>query len=255
MSSRRSQRMRRRFMPWYQAIVRSTTHLTMSKPEPCGSPRRTIRADSPGTQAPAVFVVVVCPVGVDRARPSSGTAASAAHVRHRVQQRFQPDDVVAVAAGQQNRERDAAAGQDVVLGARSGAVDRARTTLGHDVQPSHARNRPPHGPSPAHRRSAARTRGSRAAAANTSYPSRSPAPVAGTPTGYRCAAPTGSLVGTAGRATSCGLGCGSCAGPRATTARSAPTDHPGRSTAATHPSSWPNTIYNGHDRRTMLIIC
>ena len=42
MSSRRSQRMRSRFMPWYQAIVRSTTHLTLPRPEPWGWPRRAI---------------------------------------------------------------------------------------------------------------------------------------------------------------------------------------------------------------------
>jgi hypothetical protein len=88
-------------------------------------------ADSPGTQASAVLVVVVRPVGVDRARAPSGTAAPAMHVGHRVQQRFKLGDVVAVAAGQHNRERDSAAvGQDVVFGARSGAVDRARTAFG-----------------------------------------------------------------------------------------------------------------------------
>jgi hypothetical protein len=43
MSSRRSQRMRRRFMPWYWAIVRSTTQRTVPGPEPWGSSRRAIR--------------------------------------------------------------------------------------------------------------------------------------------------------------------------------------------------------------------
>jgi hypothetical protein len=78
MSSRRSHRMRSRFMPWYQAMVRSITHRY--------TPARAVRlaaagdawADAFGSYGFAVLVVVVGAVGVQLVgAPAWPTAASA----------------------------------------------------------------------------------------------------------------------------------------------------------------------------------
>src|SRR5436309_1199190 len=69
-------------------------------------------------------------VAVEPARPAARTAATAAHGRHRVDEREQLGDVVAVAACERAGERRAApAGDQVVLGAAPGTVDRARAGL------------------------------------------------------------------------------------------------------------------------------
>ena len=76
----------------------------------------------------AVLVVVVAAVGDQAVGAAAWPADAAADGRHGVEQRQQLRDVVAVAAGQPPGEREpAAVDQEVVLGARAAAVDRART--------------------------------------------------------------------------------------------------------------------------------
>ena len=83
------------------------------------------RSDAAGAQLAAVDVVVVAAVGEQLARSSSWPATPPADRRDGVEQRDQLGDVVAVAAGQGDGERDAAGVADqVVLGARTPAVDR-----------------------------------------------------------------------------------------------------------------------------------
>ena len=66
------------------------------------------RGDAAGAQLAAVLVVVVAAVGVDLARAAAGSSASTANRWHRVDQRQELGDVVAVAAGQGDGQRDAA---------------------------------------------------------------------------------------------------------------------------------------------------
>ncbi len=63
MSSRRSQRMRRRFMPWYQEMVRSTTHLCLPRLDPCGWPRRRSARTTAGYPRPRSGRVASSPDG------------------------------------------------------------------------------------------------------------------------------------------------------------------------------------------------
>ncbi len=68
---------------------------------------------------------VVAAVGEQLAGLAPGPAASSADRRDGVEQRQQLGDVVAIAAGQGHRERDAVAVDDqVVLGTGMAAVDR-----------------------------------------------------------------------------------------------------------------------------------
>jgi hypothetical protein len=76
----------------------------------------------------AVLVVVVATVGEQRLGPSPGPADPAADRWHTVEQFDQLGHVVAVAAGECPRERDAAAVyEEVVLAAPPAAIDGART--------------------------------------------------------------------------------------------------------------------------------
>ena len=82
-------------------------------------------------QQQPVWVGVIGPVGVQRQRPLARSAAPAADGAQSVDQGFELGDIVAVPAGQAGREGDAGAVDDqVVLRARSGTVDRARTGFG-----------------------------------------------------------------------------------------------------------------------------
>lgn len=65
------------------------------------------RADAALARLVAVDVVVVAAVGHQDAGPAAGTPHPACDRRHGVHQRDQLGDVVAVAAGQRDRERDA----------------------------------------------------------------------------------------------------------------------------------------------------
>jgi len=83
------------------------------------------RGDAPGAQLAAVGVVVVAAVGEQLPWAPAGPAASAPDRRNGVDQRDELGDVVAVAAGEADGERDAAGVADqVVLGAGAPAVDR-----------------------------------------------------------------------------------------------------------------------------------
>jgi hypothetical protein len=74
--------------------------------------------------------VVVAAVGEQLPRLASWPAAPAADRRHGVEQRDELGDVVAVAAGEGDRRRDAAGVADqMVLGAGTGAVDRRGTDV------------------------------------------------------------------------------------------------------------------------------
>lgn len=75
--------------------------------------------------------MVVAPVGVHERGSTAGPATPPPDRWNAPEQRHEPGDVVAVAAGQTEREGDAVpVGDDVVLGARLAAVDRARTRFG-----------------------------------------------------------------------------------------------------------------------------
>ena len=88
-------------------------------------------ADALGSYRFAVLVVVVGAVGEQFVGASAWSAPTAAHRRDLLDQGQQLGDIVAVAAGQRRAQRDTRAlGQDVVLRARSGAVDRARSAFG-----------------------------------------------------------------------------------------------------------------------------
>jgi hypothetical protein len=90
-----------------------------------------LRLDAAATQLAPALARVVGAVAVERARSATWTAATAAQWRDRVDEREHLRDVVAVAAGERHRERAASpAGDQVVLGAAAGAVDRARARLG-----------------------------------------------------------------------------------------------------------------------------
>jgi hypothetical protein len=88
------------------------------------------RLDAACPDEAAVLVVVVTAVGDQRAGPASRAADAAAHGRYAVEQLEQLGDVVAVAAGERPGERDpAAVYEEMVLAARSAAIDRAATRL------------------------------------------------------------------------------------------------------------------------------
>ena len=87
--------------------------------------------DALGPDQAAVFVVVIAPVGIQRLRAPAWSADLAAHQRDRAEQGHELGDVVAVPAGQCDGEWDAVpVADEVVFGARSGAVDRARAGFG-----------------------------------------------------------------------------------------------------------------------------
>jgi hypothetical protein len=78
-----------------------------------------------------VFVVVVAPVGDHAVGTATRRARPAGHRRHCLQERDQLGDVVAVAARDRAGERDPArVDEQVVLGAVSGSINRARARLG-----------------------------------------------------------------------------------------------------------------------------
>ncbi|GAA0946956.1 hypothetical protein GCM10009550_22040 [Actinocorallia libanotica] len=87
--------------------------------------------DSALPQQAPVFVLVIAPVGQQEVRPSAGPSHPSAHRLDPVQQRDELGDVVVVAAGQGDGQRNATTvGQDVVLGARPPTVDRTPAGFG-----------------------------------------------------------------------------------------------------------------------------
>ena len=87
--------------------------------------------DAALAEAAAVFLVVVAAVGNEQVGPAAGPAGAPADGRDTVEQRLELGDVVAVGARQDPGQRDAArVDEEVVLGARTAAVDRARARRG-----------------------------------------------------------------------------------------------------------------------------
>ena len=87
--------------------------------------------DPEASQQTPVLVMVVAAVGGDPLRPTTRAADTAAHGRHTLKQRDQLGDVVTVAAGERPRERDpGGVYQEMVLGAVSGSINRARARRG-----------------------------------------------------------------------------------------------------------------------------
>ena len=83
------------------------------------------------TELAAVLVVVVASIGSDAFGATAWPADLAAHRRHLVYQWDQLGDVVAVPAREAPGKREAAAVyQEVVLGAVSGSINRARARFG-----------------------------------------------------------------------------------------------------------------------------
>ena len=79
----------------------------------------------------AVVVVVVAAVGDHTVGPAARPADNAAHVRDRVEEWDQLGDVVAVAAREREGERDPARiDEEMVLGAGTAPIDRARARFG-----------------------------------------------------------------------------------------------------------------------------
>ena len=75
--------------------------------------------------------IVVAAIGGQALGPAAGATDAATHRRHRIKQRDQLGDVVAVAARDTPRERDPRrVDQEVVFGAVSGSINRARARLG-----------------------------------------------------------------------------------------------------------------------------
>jgi hypothetical protein len=96
-----------------------------------GAAARDHGLDAALAQEAAVFVVVVAAVADHAVGSAAWPARSSAHRRHRVEQRDQLGDVVAVAAGDRPGERDpAGVYEKVMLGACSGSVNRARARRG-----------------------------------------------------------------------------------------------------------------------------
>jgi len=171
------------------------------------------RADPAGPVEATVPVVVVAAICEEHVGAVSGSADDAGHRRDPVEQGQQLGDVVAIAAGQRHRERDAlAVDEDVVLAARPCPVDRAGSAFGPLLaartweKSISARDRSgffaPAASSAA--RDVAgpprRPRSTRPGAAGASCPSRSPGSGAGVAAGCRCAARTGSRTGPVGPA-------------------------------------------------------
>jgi hypothetical protein len=87
--------------------------------------------DASLTELAAILVVVVAPIGSDAFGTTAWPADLAAHRRHLVYQWDQLGDVVAVPAREAPGKREAGAVyQEVVLGAVSGSINRARARFG-----------------------------------------------------------------------------------------------------------------------------
>ena len=87
--------------------------------------------DPAPTQFAAMSSGVVAAIGDELVGATARPADSAAHVRHLVDQREQLGNVVAVAAGEREGERETALIDDqVVFGAQPSTVNRARARLG-----------------------------------------------------------------------------------------------------------------------------
>ena len=174
------------------------------------------RFDAALPDEPAVLVVVVIAAVAEQPLGSTpGAADATADGRHQVEQRQQLRDVVAVAAGERPRQRQAAAVYEEMV-----------------LAPT---------PPPAASRATAATRSSR---------SRSRAPAAAAPSRSRCAARTRSPAARADHPAASGPGSETGAASSATAAPPAATTDPKRSRAA--PASTPPPELDDRCRRTSI---
>jgi hypothetical protein len=96
-----------------------------------GVSSRDLVFDPARAQLPAVLVVVVATIGGEAVGSPTRSADLATHRRDALEERDQLGDVVAVAARNRPGERDpACVDQEVVLGAVSGSINRARARFG-----------------------------------------------------------------------------------------------------------------------------
>jgi hypothetical protein len=96
-----------------------------------GSAAGDLGLDPAAAELATVALVVVAAVCAQPVRSSAWPADSAAHRRHTVDERNQLGDVMAVAAGDRPGKRDPRrVYEKVVLGARSGSINRARARFG-----------------------------------------------------------------------------------------------------------------------------
>ena len=87
--------------------------------------------DPEAAQQTSVLVVVVAAVGGDPFRPTARPADQPSHGRYALEEGEQLGDVIAVAACERPGKRDSGGVyQEVVLGAGSGSINRARARLG-----------------------------------------------------------------------------------------------------------------------------
>ena len=90
-----------------------------------------LRGDAAATELAAVFVVVVTAVSAHPVGPPTRPADLAAHRRHTIDKRDQLGDVMTVAAGHRPGKRDPRrVYEKMMLGARSGSINRARARFG-----------------------------------------------------------------------------------------------------------------------------
>ena len=94
-------------------------------------PTRDHGLDAARADEAAVLVMVIAAIGEQDIWSSTRSSATATNRRHRVKQRDQLGDVVAVAARDREGERDpACVDEQVLLGAWTASVDRARARFG-----------------------------------------------------------------------------------------------------------------------------
>jgi hypothetical protein len=95
------------------------------------SSTRDERCDALGSHQLAILVMVIATIGVDRVWALAWTPRPATHRGDRLNQGHELSDVVAVAAGQRDLQRDTVRfGDQMMLRASSGTVDRARSGFG-----------------------------------------------------------------------------------------------------------------------------
>ncbi len=108
--------------------MRSTTHRSVPRCEPCSTPRpRDLGVDPSGPEFATVLVVVIAAVGEEPFGPAAWPTNLAAHRSDGIDERQQLGDVIAVAAGQRDRQRHpGGVGDQVVLGTGAATIDRRR---------------------------------------------------------------------------------------------------------------------------------
>ncbi len=202
------------------------------------------RLDTALADEATVLVVVVAAVGDHAVGTTARSPRSSAHRRYRGQQRDQLGDVVAVAARDRAGERDPRrVDEQVVLGAGSGSINRARARFGAPFSLARGLSPRPRATTRSHPLRASAKAAPRAAAprprhaathpadASTSPQSRSQARAADASRRSPCATRTRSPATPAGHPAASDRDTETAAPASAAAARIAPTTPPTRSTA------------------------